>query len=224
MASITDKFLDNWDEVKASLGKFYEKLIQSNVSKEDIIASLRRQNFSELILKDLCFQSAITDLLGENILVLKRIKAFQDVSEATLQSLVDVSRNAYVGVIGPAADDLKDLMIKSVLGDLPLNQFRNEALKTGLSRAQANVLVSDTVQVFERGVTVTQGLNGDPDEDTYRWTGPRDDKTSDLDNEIFAWQSGRRNITLTQWLDQWGNIVIQGAHVNCRHTLEPDVL
>lgn len=209
---------DILNQAKRAVASLYQSIVSSTVDKEIVLAQLRKLNVSAFLLQDVGLSAEITKLLAQDVAVVANIIKLGGVTNQQLAALVNLNRVAYEGAIGLAAEELKSLMIQAVIGDLSLHEFTLTARASGLSPAQANALVNDTLNKFERTVTLQMGVNDGVR--LYTWQGPVDDKTSDLDLEIISGNP----YTLADFDSQFPGVATNGAHFNCRHFLEPVVV
>ena len=196
----------------------YAELLKSSVPKDALIATLRKLNLSAEVLKDPVIITEINSAVGAGVEVLKRIQGLGPVRKEQLAALSKSSRIVYEGQIGATATELKSLLIRSFFGNISLNDLRKEVLATGLTPAQANSLVNETLNRFERSVTLQMGLNDGAR--LYQWSGPVDEKTSEEDLEIMAGNP----YTLKEFENLYPGVAINGVHFNCRHFLEPVII
>ena len=110
---------------------------------------------------------------------------------------------------------MKSLFTESVINGLPREAFV-DALTKGqlgvLSPTQAKSLYTDSIAKFNRAVIKQMAKNA-PDNLMYVFTGPVDNRTSDVCLQILA----AGPMTLKQIDNNFPGTFLNGGHFNCRH-------
>ena len=145
-------------------------------------------------------------------LELKNMQSFADISETVIESLIRTDLIVYQNKIKDKIDVMKKLMIESVIGDLPVNEFEDIVSSFGLTPSQAEALVDDSLRKFSRNVT-REMANNAPESKLYIWSGPIDDRTSDECLKLIALGP----MTIAQFNSQSAGAFNNGTHFGCRH-------
>ena len=135
-------------------------------------------------------------------------------SGETLSAVLRFEIEAASSQITQTADEIKKIMMRSILGRQSEAEFA-AALDVGtLKASQVNSYVNQNLRSFHRTVE-TQMAEANP-EALYIWAGPLDDRTSD---ECITMIS-EGALSYDEWAAQYSAYLTSGTHYGCRHTLQ----
>jgi hypothetical protein len=201
-------------KMQDSIIKIYNKANKANVPNDVIIKELLDLDLNQTVGREINGQ--LEQLMTQYAVELKSMQSFADVSETVIESLIRTDLIVYQNKIKDKIDVMKKLMIESVIGDLPINEFEGMVSSFGLTPSQAEALVDDSLRKFSRNVT-REMANNAPEEKLYIWSGPIDNRTSDECLTLIALGP----MTIAQFDSESPGSFNSGTHFGCRHEAIP---
>ena len=201
-------------KMQDSIIKIYNKANKANVPNDVIIKELLDLDLNQTVGREINGQ--LEQLMTQYAVELKSMQSFADVSETVIESLIRTALIVYQNKIKDKIDVMKKLMIESVIGDLPINEFEGMVSSFGLTPSQAEALVDDSLRKFSRNVT-REMANNAPEEKLYIWSGPIDNRTSDECLTLIALGP----MTIAQFDSESPGSFNSGTHFGCRHEAQP---
>tara|TARA_R110000824_G_scaffold81887_2_gene205590 strand:+ start:1608 stop:2306 length:699 start_codon:yes stop_codon:yes gene_type:complete len=201
-------------KMQDSIIKIYNKANKANVPNDVIIKELLDLDLNQTVGREINGQ--LEQLMTQYAVELKSMQSFADVSETVIESLIRTDLIVYQNKIKDKIDVMKKLMIESVIGDLPINEFEGMVSSFGLTPSQAEALVDDSLRKFSRNVT-REMANNAPEEKLYIWSGPIDNRTSDECLTLIALGP----MTIAQFDSESPGSFNNGTHFGCRHEAQP---
>jgi len=202
-----------------------KKIVDEFIALKDTISAeeLRQLIVTEtrgFIFNDPKFSASFDKLIGVYGESLSSIQSFANVSEQTLQALIDVQRASWVAEAELQVNAIqKEIFNASLTGEWNQKTIMNNLRGLGsksyrtLSEKQINAAVDNSLKTFERNVT-TAMMDEMPEDTLYTYVGPLDDKTSEICNEIIS----AGPMTKQEIIDRFGSDVFEnGGHFGCRH-------
>jgi len=197
-------------KMQDSIIKIYNKANKANVPNDVIIKELLDLDLNQTVGREINGQ--LEQLMTQYAVELKSMQSFADISETVIESLIRTDLIVYQNKIKDKIDVMKKLMIESVIGDLPINEFEGMVSSFGLTPSQAEALVDDSLRKFSRNVT-REMANNSPENDLYIWSGPIDNRTSDECLRLIALGP----MTIAQFDSESPGSFNSGTHFGCRH-------
>lgn len=201
-------------KMQDSIIKIYNKANKANVPNDVIIKELLDLDLNQTVGREINGQ--LEQLMTQYAVELKSMQSFADISETVIESLIRTDLIVYQNKIKDKIDVMKKLMIESVIGDLPINEFEGMVSSFGLTPSQAEALVDDSLRKFSRNVT-REMANNSPENDLYIWEGPIDNRTSDECLRLIALGP----MTIAQFDSESPGSFNNGTHFGCRHEAQP---
>jgi hypothetical protein len=134
------------------------------------------------------------------------------VTEETLQALVRLDEATFRKQISTMGEQIIDEAVKGIIGSKTEREIAQSMLGSVLRPDQAETLANTALNTFERNVTA-QMTAFDPEDATYVYQGPIDEKTRDICLKMMA--SG--SMTRDEIDSQYPGAFVDGGGYNCRH-------
>ena len=199
-----------FEKVQNNMLRIYSKANKANVPNDLIVKELLDMDLDSIIGREM--NPELERLMIQYASELKSMQSFADISENVIESLIRTDLIVYQNKIQDKIDVMRKLMIESVIGDLPVNEFENMVSSFGLTPSQAEALVDDSLRKFSRNVT-REMANNAPEDNLYIWEGPIDDRTSDECLRLMA--LGPMKISEFESVEP--GAFNNGTHFGCRH-------
>ena len=199
-----------FEKVQDTALRIYNRANKANVPNDLIVKELLDMDLDSIIGREM--NPELERLMIQYASELKSMQSFADISENVIESLIRTDLIVYQNKIQDKIDVMRKLMIESVIGDLPVNEFENMVSSFGLTPSQAEALVDDSLRKFSRNVT-REMANNAPEDNLYIWEGPIDDRTSDECLRLMA--LGPMKISEFESVEP--GAFNNGTHFGCRH-------
>jgi len=203
---------DNWANVLAEVETRYGSI--KDLPAARIIEIFGSLDFTDIV-KTQYGAAKAADVLGKEYLAtLLQTTAIVPVPDAVLSALISDSFGVYEKTVDLEAAKIKNLMIRSAIGNQTESEFAEALKTTAMTEAQANALANDTLRKFSR--TVAAEMAGEaPEGQLWVWDGPIDGRTSPECLDLIAMGPSPR--------EAFGAAFTEGTHFNCRHQPQPFV-
>ena len=199
-----------FEKVQDTALRIYNRANKANVPNDLIVKELLDMDLDSIIGREM--NPELERLMIQYASELKSMQSFADISENVIESLIRTDLIVYQNKIQDKIDVMRKLMIESVIGDLPVNEFENMVSSFGLTPSQAEALVDDSLRKFSRNVT-REMANNAPEDNLYIWEGPIDDRTSDECLRLMALGP----MTIAEFESEEPGAFNSGTHFGCRH-------
>ena len=199
-----------FEKVQDTALRIYNRANKANVPNDLIVKELLDLDLDSIIGREM--NPELERLMIQYASELKSMQSFADISENVIESLIRTDLIVYQNKIQDKIDVMRKLMIESVIGDLPVNEFENMVSSFGLTPSQAEALVDDSLRKFSRNVT-REMANNAPEDNLYIWEGPIDDRTSDECLRLMALGP----MTIAEFESVEPGAFNNGTHFGCRH-------
>ena len=199
-----------FEKVQDTALRIYNRANKANVPNDLIVKELLDMDLDSIIGREM--NPELERLMIQYASELKSMQSFADISENVIESLIRTDLIVYQNKIQDKIDVMRKLMIESVIGDLPVNEFENMVSSFGLTPSQAEALVDDSLRKFSRNVT-REMANNAPEDNLYIWEGPIDDRTSDECLRLMALGP----MTIAEFESVEPGAFNNGTHFGCRH-------
>ena len=144
--------------------------------------------------------------------VLLGMEATGQVTEETLQALVRLDEATFRNQISLMGEKVIDEAVKGIIGGKTEREIAQSMIDVGFEQYEAETLANTALNTFERNVT-SQMTAFDPEDATYVYQGPIDEKTRDICLKMMA--SG--SMTKEEIRSQYPGAFVDGGGFNCRH-------
>ena len=213
--SASDKFGSAIERVQRDLAQQVIDLKSQGYTKEDISRILSAIDFEDYILNTLNLQGDIEILLNAYTSILENMEGFGAVSEAGLQSLVEIDRTFYVGECKNFANTMKKELSRGIIAGLTESELTDSILNGFggvLTKDQAKTLANTSLNSYSRSVTelMTEDM---PDDTKYYYQGALDERTRDVCLEMISAGS----LTKKEIDKRFPSAFTDGGGYNCRH-------
>ena len=199
-----------FEKVQNNMLRIYSKANKANVPNDLIVKELLDMDLNSIVGREM--DAELERLMIQYASELKSMQSFADISENVIESLIKTDLIVYQNEIQDKIDVMRKLMIESVIGDLPVNEFENMVSSFGLTPSQAEALVDDSLRKFSRNVT-REMANNAPEDNLYIWEGPIDNRTSDECLRLMALGP----MTIAEFESEEPGAFNSGTHFGCRH-------
>ena len=199
-----------FEKVQDTALRIYNRANKANVPNDLIVKELLDMDLDSIIGREM--NPELERLMIQYASELKSMQSFADISENVIESLIRTDLIVYQNKIQDKIDVMRKLMIESVIGDLPVNEFENMVSSFGLTPSQAEALVDDSLRKFSRNVT-REMANNAPEDNLYIWEGPIDNRTSDECLRLMALGP----MTIAEFESVEPGAFNNGTHFGCRH-------
>ena len=150
-----------FEKVQDTALRIYNRANKANVPNDLIVKELLDMDLDSIIGREM--NPELERLMIQYASELKSMQSFADISENVIESLIRTDLIVYQNKIQDKIDVMRKLMIESVIGDLPVNEFENMVSSFGLTPSQAEALVDDSLRKFSRNVTREMANNAPED-------------------------------------------------------------
>ena len=199
-----------FEKVQDTALRIYNRANKANVPNDLIVKELLDMDLDSIIGREM--NPELERLMIQYASELKSMQSFADISENVIESLIRTDLIVYQNKIQDKIDVMRKLMIESVIGDLPVNEFENMVSSFGLTPSQAEALVEDSLRKFSRNVT-REMANNAPEDNLYIWEGPIDNRTSDECLRLMALGP----MPIAEFESVEPGAFNNGTHFGCRH-------
>ena len=192
--------------------------LKGSKSAEEFIRFIERLNVEEVILAKA--ENAINIFEKSHAGMLQSIQGFSDLSEETLEILVNYNRDSLLSQLDNMAQIVKKEIINGAIAGSPTKAVLDKVRGQGaLSKAQLQTLINTSMNEYSRNVTKLM-IDKMPDNTEYVYIGALDDKTRP---ECLNMMS-RGEMTKAEIQGAFGsNVFTDGGGYNCRHKWEISV-
>jgi hypothetical protein len=215
MAYNPETFANKYEAALNRIASLYQRTIDSGAGVNQLLVAIGNIDFKDLIENELGFNRELNNVAQSYVDALRDMDGFADVDESVLRALVESDLNIYRSKFDDTYVQMKSLFTESVVNGLPREAFV-DALTKGqagvLSPFQAKSLYTDSIAKFNRSVMKQMAENA-PANTMFIYTGPIDDRTSDICLQISA----AGPMTKKQIESRFPGTFINGGHFNCRH-------
>ena len=203
---------NEWANVLAQVEARYGSI--KNLPADRILAIFESIDFADIVRREYGAGKAAEVLGKEYLSTLLATTPIVAVPDEVLSALVSNSFDVYDKTVDLQAAKIKNLMVRSAIGNQTEAEFA-AALKTeAMTQAQANALANDTLRKFSRTVSAEMAETA-PEGQLWIWDGPIDDRTSPECLDLIAMGPAPR--------EAFGAAFTEGTHFNCRHSPQPYV-
>ena len=209
-----EDFNKAFETLQATVIGIYKRAKEANVSNDIKVKELLDLDVESIVGRKM--NGELDKLMTQYAIELKGMQSFADISETVIESLVRSDLIVYQNKIKDKIDQMKRLMIESVIGDLPTSDFEDIVGSFGLTPSQAEALVDDSLRKFSRNVSAEMANNA-PDDNLYIWSGPIDNRTSDECLQLIALGP----MTKEEFDNEFPGAFTSGTHFGCRHEALP---
>ena len=198
------------EKIQDTALRIYNRANKANVPNNLIVKELLDMDLDSIVGREMDVE--LEKLMIQYASELRAMQSFADISENVIESLIRTDLIVYQNKIKDKIDVMRKLMIESVIGDLSVSDFENVVGSFGLTPAQAEALVDDSLRKFSRNVT-REMANNAPEDYLYIWEGPIDDRTSDECLKLM----GLGPMTISEFESVDPGAFYNGTHFGCRH-------
>jgi len=187
------------------------KLRRSGLPMDEILQQLAQSDMLQMMLNNM--GDAIDQLMVSYERVLLNLSGFGDVSEATLDALVNLDRATFMGNLAGQAETIKQQLARALIAGESERVIEQAIFRNGVLRPdQVETLVNTSMNTFSRNVTYEMA-KGMPRETKYFYQGPVDGRTRPICLEmVAAGELTRREIERS-----YPGAFVDGGGYNCRH-------
>lgn len=192
--------------------------LRGNKSAEEFINFIERLNVKEVILSKA--ENAIAIFESTHSGMLQSIQGFADLSEETLQVLVNYNRDSLLSQLDNMAQIVKKEVINGAIAGSPTKAVLDKVRGQGsLSKAQLQTLINTSMNEYSRNVTKLM-IDKMPSDTKYVYIGALDDRTRPECLEMMS----AGELTEAEIESKFGSGVFsEGGGYNCRHKWEISV-
>ena len=189
--------------------------LRGNKSAEEFIRFIEGLNVEQVIFAKA--ENAISIFENSHAGMLQTIQGFSDLSEETLQILVNYNRDSLLSQLDNMAQIVKKEIINGAIAGSPTKAVLDKVRGQGaLSKAQLQTLINTSMNEYSRNVTKLM-IDKMPDNTKYVYIGALDERTRP---ECLKMMSVGRQ-TKAQIEKRFGSKVFsEGGGYNCRHKWE----
>ena len=198
------------EKIQDTALRIYNRANKANVPNDLIVKELLDMDLDSIVGREMDVE--LEKLMIQYASELRAMQSFADISENVIESLIRTDLIVYQNKIKDKIDVMRKLMIESVIGDLSVSDFEDVVGSFGLTPAQAEALVDDSLRKFSRNVT-REMANNAPEDYLYIWEGPIDDRTSDECLKLM----GLGPMTISEFESVDPGAFYNGTHFGCRH-------
>ena len=211
--TITDIILEVQERTIAEL-----YALRGSKSAEEFIRFIETLNVEGVIMAKA--ENAIAIFENSHAGMLQSIQGFSDLSEETLQALINYNKDSLLSQLDNMAQVVKREVINGIVAGSPTQFVLNKVRGQGaLSRGQLLTLISTSMNEYSRNVTKLM-IDNMPDDTKYVYIGALDGKTRP---ECLNMMS-RGEMTKAEIQGAFGsNVFTEGGGYNCRHKWEISV-
>ena len=191
------------------------------LTTDEILLNLAATDMESYILNTLGLQTDIDNLMANyQTGILANMSQFGKITEAMLQSLVTIDKNALISYSGKTmANLIKQELTRHIIAGSSRADMLN-ALFSGqnklLTKPQIKTLISTTFKTFSRSVTSLMSKTASKGQ-KYRYEGVVDGKTRPICLQMIS--SG--DLTRDEVDSNFGGAFETGGGFNCRHKWNP---
>ena len=207
---ITDILLEVQERTVAEL-----YALKGNMTAEDFIGFIENLDIKQLVL--LKSKNAINIFGESHSVMLQSIQGFADLTEGTLQSLVNYNTESLLSQLDNMAQIIKKEVINGIVSGVGREGILEAVRGQGaLSSGQLKTLIDTAMNEYGRSVTKLM-MDKMPEETEYQYIGALDNKTRP--ECLRMMEAG--NLTKAEIVSRFGSDVFtSGGGYNCRHKWE----
>ena len=164
--------------------------------------------------------NAISLYVSSHAGILESIEGFAEITEETLQALVNFNAESLLNDIDNIAVNIKREVMKGAIVGVGKEGVLDELRKlTNMSEPQLKTIIDTGMNEYSRSVTRIM-MEDMPDDTKYVYIGPTDEKTRTECLQMVA--SGEQTLEqINSFSKQFGrDVLINGGGYNCRHKWE----
>jgi hypothetical protein len=186
--------------------------LQRTLTRDEFISLISTLDVDDYIFNQIGMQNELNQYIASYEGVLLGMEATGQVTEETLQALVRLDEATFRKQISTMGEQIIDEAVKGIIGGKTEREIAQSMLGNVLRPDQAETLANTALNTFERNVTA-QMTAFDPEDATYVYQGPIDEKTRDICLKMMA--SG--SMTKEEIRSQYPGAFVDGGGFNCRH-------
>jgi len=186
--------------------------LKQSLTRDEFISLISTLDVDDYIFNQIGMQNDLNKYIASYEGVLLGMEATGQVTEETLQALVRLDEATFRKQISTMGEQIIDEAVKGIIGGKTEREIAQSMLGSVLRPDQAETLANTALNTFERNVTA-QMTAFDPDDATYVYQGPIDEKTRDICLKMMA--SG--SMTKEEIRSQYPGAFVDGGGFNCRH-------
>jgi hypothetical protein len=186
--------------------------LQRSLTKDEFISLISTLDVDDYIFNQIGMQNDLNQYIASYEGVLLGMEPTGQVTEETLQALVRLDEATFRKQISTMGEQIIDEAVKGIIGSKTEREIAQSMLGSVLRPDQAETLANTALNTFERNVTA-QMTAFDPEDATYVYQGPIDEKTRDICLKMMA--SG--SMTRDEIDSQYPGAFVDGGGYNCRH-------
>lgn len=222
IAKIQQELFDKLDDVVVGLKTLNNTELLQLAKQIDFFAEMEQLGYSSLLTRtSKAYDDEIAKIFAE--LSRRELQRVPAASVEILRQLKDFELNYLTGSVRQYADQLKNAMLRGIVTGQTNIQIMNNlttsfGVGTFISSSETSFLINDAFATFSNA-TRAKAYEQFPDL-TFKYIGPRDDKTRDACKKVFAEIEKRGPLTI----DEINALTIPGFQgfsrrggYNCRH-------
>ena len=186
--------------------------LKQSLTRDEFISLISTLDVDDYIFNQIGMQNELNQYIASYEGVLLGMEATGQVTEETLQALVRLDEATFRKQISTMGEQIIDEAVKGIIGGKTEREIAQSILGNVLRPDQAETLANTALNTFERNVTA-QMTAFDPEDATYVYQGPIDEKTRDICLKMMA--SG--SMTKEEIRLQYPGAFVDGGGFNCRH-------
>ena len=186
--------------------------LKQSLTRDEFISLISTLDVDDYIFNQIGMQNDLNQYIASYEGVLLGMEATGQVTEETLQALVRLDEATFRKQISTMGEQIIDEAVKGIIGNKTEREIAQSMLGSVLRPDQAETLANTALNTFERNVTA-QMTAFDPEDATYVYQGPIDEKTRDICLKMMATGS----MTRDEIDSQYPGAFVDGGGFNCRH-------
>ena len=186
--------------------------LKQSLTRDEFISLISTLDVDDYIFNQIGMQNDLNQYIASYEGVLLGMEATGQVTEETLQALVRLDEATFRKQISTMGEQIIDEAVKGIIGGKTEREIAQSMLGSVLRPDQAETLANTALNTFERNVT-SQMTAFDPEDATYVYQGPIDEKTRDICLKMMA--SG--SMTRDEIDSQYPGAFVDAGGYNCRH-------
>ena len=153
--------------------------LKQSLTRDEFISLISTLDVDDYIFNQIGMQNDLNKYIASYEGVLLGMEATGQVTEETLQALVRLDEATFRKQISTMGEKVIDEAVKGVIGGKTEREIAQSMISVGFEQYEAETLANTALNTFERNVT-SQMTAFDPEDATYVYQGPIDEKTRDI--------------------------------------------
>ena len=191
------------------------ELLNRGYSSNQVANILNAIDMEDYILNTYGFSSEIDELMGMYQGLLTNLTGFGTITPETLQALTSMDRTAFMSNMVNTGNATRQALSRGIFfgtSEQDLVMQIVEGGTTALTYSQAETLANTMLNTYSRNITRVMA-NSMPDNTTYYYAGPVDQKT----RPICLAMAGAGSLTMKEIDERYPGAMSDGGGWNCRH-------